>query len=186
MKISKIFFLASIMLAGTFANAQTKYNTRNGFVGFFSHTPLEDIKGDNNQVSALLNIEDGEYNFLVLIKSFELPKALMQEHFNEDYMESDKFPKSTFTGKIKDISKIDFKKDGEYAVIVEGNLTMKDKTNPVSVPGTIIIKDDKIESKAKFIIKPFDYNVEIPSMVKDKIAKEIEISVDVIMSQMIK
>jgi polyisoprenoid-binding protein YceI len=96
-------------------------------------------------------------------------------------MESDKFPKSTFKGKIKDLSKVDFNKDGEYAVTVAGSLTIKDKTNEIEVPGTIIVKDGKITAKSKFKVRPEDYNVNIPALVKDKIAKEIDINVDAIL-----
>src|SRR4030042_6695880 len=91
------------------ANAQ-KYMTKNGYIGFFSHTPLEDIKADNNQVASVLDISTGEIVFQVLIKSFHFEKTLMEEHFNENYMESDKFPKSTFTGKIINLSSVDFSK----------------------------------------------------------------------------
>ncbi len=159
----------------------TKYFTRSAHIDFYSHTPMEDIKADNDQVSALLNLVNGEFVFTCLIKSFVFPKALMQEHFNEDYMESDKFPKSTFNGKIKDLSKIDFTIDGEYSVLVEGKLTMKDKTNEIEVPGTLIIKDGKITARSKFKIRPEDYNIHISAMVKEKIAKELEINVDAVM-----
>lgn len=186
MKIKTLVFTLVSLIITSVSFGQIKYNTRNGFIGFYSHTPVEDVKADNNQVTAVIDIEKGEFAFIALIKSFEFEKALMQEHFNENYMESDKFPKSTFSGKIKDMSNVDFKKDGEYPVIVDGNLTMKDKTNTVSANGTIIIKNGKIEAKSKFKIKPEDYNVIIPDLVKDQIAKEIEITVDVILSPVAK
>jgi hypothetical protein len=181
MKKTSILLLV-LFCTASFVNAQTgKYYTRTAHVDFYSHTPMEDIKADNNQVSAILDITNGEFAFTCLIKSFEFPKALMQEHFNENYMESDKFPKSTFKGKIKDLSKVDFNKDGEYAVTVVGNLTIKDKTNNIEVPGTVIVKDGKITAKSKFKVRPEDYNVNIPALVKEKIAKEIEVNVDAVM-----
>lgn len=177
-----ILLLQVLVSTSLFVNAQTnKYFTRTAHIDFYSHTPMEDIKAENNQVSAILDITSGEFAFTCLIKSFEFPKALMQEHFNENYMESDKFPKSTFKGKIKDLSKVDFNKDGEYAVTVAGSLTIKDKTNEIEVPGTIIVKDGKITAKSKFKVRPEDYNVNIPALVKDKIAKEIDINVDAIL-----
>jgi hypothetical protein len=93
------------------ANAQ-KFMTKNGYIGFYSHTPVEDIKADNNQVASVLDVSTGEIAFQVLIKSFQFEKALMQEHFNENYLESDKFPRSTFSGKITNISEVNFSKTG--------------------------------------------------------------------------
>lgn len=179
----KLMILALVVLAAGSANAQ-KYMTRTGHVSFFSHTNVEDIKADNNQVSGVFDAASGALAYTVLIKSFQFEKALMGEHFNENYMESDKYPKSTFTGKIKDMSGVDLKKDGEYKVEVEGSLTMKDKTNAVKVPGTITVKDGKVGTKTKFNVKPADYNVEIPAVVKEKIAQEIEVTVDVVMDPM--
>lgn len=181
--MKKTFILFQVLInSALLVNAQTtKYFTRTAHIDFYSHTPMEDIKADNNQVSAILDVTNGEFAFTCLIKSFEFPKALMQEHFNENYMESDKFPKSTFKGKIKDMSKVDFNKDGEYAVVVAGSLTIKDKTNEIEVPGTIIVKDGKITAKSKFKVRPEDYNISIPALVKEKIAKEIEVTVDAVM-----
>jgi len=95
-RLTFIFILSFLFLA---VNAH-KYMTKNGYIGFFSHTPTEDIKGDNNQVAGVLDISTGEMVFQALIKSFHFEKALMEEHFNENYMESEKFPKSSFEGKI--------------------------------------------------------------------------------------
>ena len=178
-----IFTLAALLTLSQLASAQ-RFMTRSGHVEFFSHTTMEDIKADNNQVAAVMDATAGTIAYTVLIKSFQFEKALMQEHFNENYMESDKYPKATFSGKVKDMSKVDLTKDGEYKIIVDGNLTMKDKTNAVSIPGSIIVKGGKVEHKAKFTINPNDYNVSIPAVVKEKIAKDIEITVDAALDPM--
>jgi polyisoprenoid-binding protein YceI len=94
-------------------------------------------------------------------------------------MESDKLPKSTFTGKINNLTSIDFKKDGSYPAEVSGDLTMHGVTKPLSIKGTINVKEGKVSAESKFSIDPKDYNVVIPDLVKDKIAKEIEITVNV-------
>ncbi|MBA4322227.1 MAG: YceI family protein, partial [Odoribacter sp.] len=99
-RITLLLVLFTVFFA---ANAQ-KYMTKNGFIGFFGHTPMEDIKADNNQVSSILDISTGELVFQALIKSFHFERALMEEHFNENYLESDKFPKSGFKGKITNLS----------------------------------------------------------------------------------
>ena len=157
-------------------NAQ-KFITKNGFIGFFSHTPMEDIKADNNQVASILDIASGEIVFQVLIKSFHFERALMEEHFNENYMDSEKFPRANFKGKITNLSSVDFKKNGTYEVTVEGELTIRDATNKVSTKGTIEVVSGGINADSKFIIVPEDYKIEIPGVVRDKIAKNVEVTV---------
>ena len=167
-----LFFL-NIVLA---ANAQ-KYMTKNGFIGFYSHTPMEDIKGDNNQVVGALDISTGEMVFQALIKSFHFDRALMEEHFNENYMESDKFPKSVFKGKISNLKDVDFSKNGIYNVTVEGDLTIHDVTNKISTQGTIEVVSGGINANSKFKIVPEDYKINIPGVVKDKFDKNLEVTV---------
>jgi hypothetical protein len=168
-----LIFLLNILLA---LNAQ-KYMTKNGYIGFFSHTSLEDIKGDNNQVAAIIDISTGEMVFQALIKSFHFDRALMEEHFNENYMESDKFPKSSFKGKITNLSSVDFSKNGTYSVIVEGDLTIHNVTNKISTKGTIEVITGGINANSKFNIVPEDYKIVIPGVVRDKIDKNLEVTV---------
>jgi YceI-like domain. len=173
-RIVILFTISFLFLA---ANGQ-KYMTKNGYIGFFSHSAMEDIKGDNNQVAGVLDISTGEMVFQVLIKSFHFEKALMEEHFNENYMESDKFPKSTFRGKITNLSSVDFTKQGKYDVTVEGDLNMHDVTNKISAKGTVELVQGGINAVSKFNIVPEDYKITIPGVVRDNIAKTLEISVN--------
>jgi polyisoprenoid-binding protein YceI len=154
-----------------------KYITKNGYIGFFSHTPLEDIKADNNQVASVLDTSTGEIVFQVLLKSFHFQKTLMQEHFNENYVESDKFPKSTFSGRITNLSAVNFSKNGVYDVTVEGDLMIHGVTRKVMAKGSIEILTGEIKADSKFIIVPEDYNIKIPAVVRNNIAKTIEITV---------
>jgi len=167
-----VFFL-NIILA---VNAQ-KFMTKNGFISFYSHTPMEDIKGDNNQVVGILDISTGEMVFQALIKSFHFDRALMEEHFNENYMESDKIPKSIFKGKITDLKSVDFTKNGIYNVTVDGDLTIHDVTNKISAKGTIEVVTGGINASSKFNIVPEDYKIIIPGVVKDKFDKSLQITV---------
>lgn len=167
-----VFFL-NIILA---VNAQ-KFMTKNGFISFFSHTPMEDIKADNNQVVGLLDISTGEMVFQALIKSFHFDRALMEEHFNENYMESDKIPKSVFKGKITNLVSVDFTKNGTYSVMVDGDLTIHDVTNKISTKGTIEVVSGGINASSKFNIVPEDYKIVIPGVVRDKFDKSLEVSV---------
>jgi len=160
------------------------YVTRNGMIRFYSEAPLENIEAINRQVSSALNVESGEFVFRVVMRSFNFEKALMQEHFNENYVESHKYPNATFEGSIVNLNKIDLTKPGEYNAIVEGDLTIKDVTKSIKQNGTFLVKADEISGKSVFAIKLEDYNIKIPAAVKDNIAKEIEITVDVPLKKM--
>ena len=168
-----LFFLLNLVLA---LNAQ-KYMTKNGFIGFYSHTPMEDIKAENNQVVGALDITTGEMVFQALIKSFHFDRALMEEHFNENYMESDKIPKSMFKGKITNLSSVDFTKNGTYEVTVEGDLIIHDITNKITTKGTIEVVTGGINANSKFNIVPEDYKITIPGVVREKINKNLEVTV---------
>lgn len=156
-----------------------KYITKNGKITFFSDAPAEKIEGHNNQVNTALDITTGDLVFKVLMKSFEFENALMQEHFNENYVESDKFPTATFKGKITNLSEINFTKNGKYKALVDGDLTIHGVTKKVKHFGTFEIKDGKILVNAKFSIALKDYNVKIPNTVLKNIAEIVDITVDV-------
>ena len=174
--MKRLTFLMILCLLFLSANAQ-KYMTKNGFIGFYSHTPMEDIKADNNQVAGVLDIATGEMVFQALIKSFHFEKALMEEHFNENYMESEKFPKAMFKGKITNFATANFSKNGTYEVTVEGDLTIRDVTNKIITKGTIEVVTGGINASSKFRIVPEDFKISIPGVVRDKISKDLEVTV---------
>ena len=170
--------LLSLMFAFAFANAQDRYKTTNGHIRFYSHTPMEDIDANNNQVGSILDVKTGDIYFNALIKSFEFPRALMQEHFNENYMESDKIPNAKFKGVVLNIKDVDVKKDGDYAVDVKGDLTVHGVAKNITVKANLQVKGGKIMGTSKFTVTAGDFNIAIPSVVKEKIAKEIEVTVE--------
>jgi len=172
-----IFILALSLLTGMQSKAQNFF-TKNGKITFFSKTSMENIEAVNNQVVSLANTATGDLAFSVIITGFLFKKALMQEHFNENYMESAKYPKATFKGKIADLSKVNFTKDGSYAVTVSGDLNMHNVTKTVSVPGTITVKGGKFNAAATFNVLLADYNISVPKVVEGNISKTIEIKVD--------
>ncbi|MFC1732385.1 YceI family protein [candidate division KSB1 bacterium] len=174
-------FLFFFLIISNAISAQ-KYITKNGKISFFSKTPVENIEAHNQQVNSALDISSGDLVFKVLIKSFEFEKALMQEHFNENYLESDKFPNATFIGKVFNIGDIDFSKDGTYDAKIEGNLTIHGVTKKVRETGTFTVKDGKIKGMSKFVIFLKDYEIKVPSAVVKNIAESIDIIVDVTMS----
>ena len=117
------------------------YVTKNGHIKFYSETPIETIEAHNYAVNSALNPNSGDFVFKVLIKSFEFEKALMQEHFNENYMESDKYPNAMFKGMVINAGDIDFTKEGTYEAMVKGDLTIHGVTKPVEEKGTCTVKE---------------------------------------------
>ena len=173
-KISLFIFL----LAGIGAKAQD-YLTRNGNINFYSHTAVEDIKASNNEVVSILSSATGAFEFKVAIKSFHFAKQSMEDHFNNsDYMDSEKYPKASFSGKISNLSAVNFTKDGTYNVAVEGNLTIKDVTKPVVAKGTIVIANGVLTAQSTFTVKRLDYHIVGESFVQKKLSEDIQITVN--------
>lgn len=169
--------LAIFLLIASSVSAQ-RYITKNGYIRFFSSTPVEDIKAHNRQVQAALDSETGELVFKVLMKSFSFKKALMQEHFNEKFIESHKYPHSTFKGEIVNLDEINFEKDGEYPAKVEGKLTIHGVTQDIKEEGTLTVEGNTVHAQTQFMVAVADYDIKIPSAVKDNIAKEVKVTVD--------
>ena len=159
------------------AHAQ-KYLTRNGKVTFFSKATIENIDAINDEVTSIIDTKKGEVAFNVLIKSFKFKKALMEEHFNENYMESNTYPKASFKGNIVDISKVNFTKDGTYTLNVKGDLTMHGVTKNLEAPASIIIAGGRLSAISNFKIKLKDFNIKIPATVVNNIAELIAVSVE--------
>jgi hypothetical protein len=154
------------------------YFTKNGYLSFFSSTMMEDIKADNNQVISILNTATGDIQFSLLNNAFHFKKALMEEHFNETYMESGKYPKSVFKGTISNLKDVPLSKDGEYNITVSGNLNIHGVTKTISVPGKLTVKAGNISASSTFKIKPKDYNIRIPASVKNNIAESVELTIN--------
>jgi len=171
--------ISLLLLLGLLQVVQAqKLVSKNSHIWFTAGTSLEDIEGHNRLVVSILDPATGDLAFNLLVKSFDFKAALLQEHFNENYMESDKYPKSSFKGKITNAGSINFKKDGMYPAEVSGDLTIHNVTKPVTTKGTIEVKGGTVTAKAEFFVKPSDYSITIPAVVGDKIAKEVEITVD--------
>lgn len=172
-----LILIAVLFLSTTITDAQ-KHITKTGHVKFYSHTPIEDIEAINRQAVGILDTETGSMEFKLLIRSFEFEKALMQEHFNENYMESDEFPKSSFEGIIQNLQDIDFNTPGTYSVTVAGKLTIHGVTKDIKVNGDIEVTQNEIKTTSIFKVKPSDYNISIPDVTRKKIAQELEVTVN--------
>ena len=148
-----------------------KFIGKNGEISFFSGAPMEDISALNNKVSAVYDIKTTQLVFQLDIKDFIFPKSLMQEHFNENYLESDIYPKSTFIGMLL--------KNQNGKATVQGDLTIHGKTNRITVEGTLKREKNTVNILAEFIVNLEDYDVEIPTILMYKIAEEIEVKVSI-------
>lgn len=175
MKKSILFFF--ILMAICFTSSSQQFMTRTGFVGFYSKAALEDIHAENNQVYAIIDAAKKNLAFSLLLKSFIFEKELMQTHFNENYVESDKYPKAIFNGAYT--GDVDLKKDGVYPINLKGTLILHNVTKNIEMPATLEVKAGKILGQAAFKIKPEDYNISIPSVVREKIAKEVAVTVKI-------
>ncbi len=161
-----------ILMVQGLAVAQ-KYISEKSTITFFSSAPLEDIKASNSESRSVFDSDEGEIVFSIPISKFKFKKSLMQEHFNEKYLESDKYPKSTFSGKIEGYEKGISNKE----VWTEGELEIHGVKNTIRIPGSLTFKGDKISIESTFTIKIADYKIKIPSLLFQNIAEEVEVTV---------
>jgi polyisoprenoid-binding protein YceI len=173
-----------IVLAGVLlmtiatATAQDKYFTKSGKVRFVSKGAIETIEAQHKSVTCVLDTKSGAVQFAVLMKGFEFRKALMQEHFNENYVESDKYPKAEFKGQVVNNSSVDYTREGAYNVQVKGQLTIHGQTKDMETTGKITVKGGKVQTATGFTILLSDYNISIPAVVKDNINNTVQITAD--------
>lgn len=175
----KKIIISTFLIFGVvgFAFSQ-KYFTKEGKITFVSQAPLETIEAENNTSTFVMDLATGKIQMATLIKGFHFEKALMEEHFNENYMESDKFPKATFKGKF-DGATIDVSQDGVLMVPIVGLLTIHGETKRVEMPASFTVTGGKVKARAQMRVKLSDYKVAIPKVVKDNISEEVKITVEV-------
>jgi polyisoprenoid-binding protein YceI len=164
-------------MASSAVFAQDKFYTKTGKINFYSKAPLEDIEAKNKTVTAVVDSKSGAIQFQVQMRGFEFEKKMMQEHFNENYVESSKYPKSEFKGTITNNSEINYTKDGTYTAKVKGKLTLHGVTKDVETTGTLKVNGGKIDANSTFNILLSDYNIKIPAVVKDKVSNNVKIVV---------
>lgn len=177
--MKKIYILSLALCIPFFSISQGKYFSRDGKIDFHSNAPVEDIEAHHNQVSSILNTDNGDIVFSMLIKGFEFEKALMQEHFNENYLESDKYPKAIFEGKIMNFPDVDLTKDGSYDLEIHGDLTIHGVTKSYTMPATMERKGESLQGVSNFKVAVADHNIKIPSAVVDNIAEVIDVNVNI-------
>jgi hypothetical protein len=176
--------MKKIILTSVFACMVLHFNTTfaqlmkgdKSTVSFYSKTPLEDIDAKNTNIVSVMNTASKDIQIQVVAKGFVFKSALMQEHFNENYMESEKYPISTFKGKVNEM--VDYTKDGTTKVSATGKLTMHGVTKEVTIPGTITVKGDAVTIDSKFQIKLEDYEIKVPSLYVKNIAETIDVTMN--------
>jgi len=174
MKQSKFHILFLILFCPLIA--KDIYFTRSGTISFYSSAILEDIEAINDQVTCVLDLETGEVAFRVPIRGFTFKNALMQEHFNENYLESEKFPNAAFKGKIDGFNSIKLSQDPQE-VTLTGTMTIHGISLEIREKGTIILSDGMIRGDAQFHIEVADYGIVVPKIVRNNIAKTMDITV---------
>jgi polyisoprenoid-binding protein YceI len=174
MIMKKLFFVLLILSQSSYLLAQ-KFTAEKSEVSFFSHATIEDIAAKTDKSNSIFNVATGEIVFSIPIKEFQFEKNLMKEHFNEKYMETEKFPKSTFQGKITGYQQ---QATGEQQAKAVGKLTIHGVTKDIDMPGTIEVQQGKVVVKAKFIVKLADYKIKIPTMLWKNIAEQVEVTIN--------
>lgn len=171
-KLSLILAFAAVT---GLASAQKK-TTTSATIAFDATTEKDDnAKAENKTAIAAIDTKTGTVAFEAIVKSFNFTNEMMQEHFNgPKWLDSDKFPKSTFKGKVTNISEVNFEKDGSYKANVEGDLTIHGITKPVKTTATVNVKDKALNTSANFSIKLADYGI---TSAGGKLAEETKISV---------
>jgi hypothetical protein len=182
--MKKIILSVFILILLTNLSAQ-KYFSKDAKINFSATSSLEKIEGSNTKGTLVIDGATNKLEAAVLVKGFHFEKALMEEHFNENYMESGKFSKATFAGEITDMKTVNMAKDGDYKVNVKGKLTMHGVTKDITTTATITVKGGTIAAgKTSFKVLVGDYGIAIPGAVKDKIAKEAKIDVEANLQKM--
>jgi polyisoprenoid-binding protein YceI len=171
----KVYLILIVFLAVSKLFSQGKYLTKEGYISFFSHSIVEDIKADNRQVLSVIDTETGEIAVQLLMRSFLFKKALMQQHFNESYVESHKYPKATFKGNISNYEELN-NQNGETEI--KGILTVHGKEKEISVIAKFEFVKDQINISGDFMVEVADFDIKIPSVVRNNIAKVIKVTFD--------
>lgn len=173
--MKKIFLLTSAFILMAFIAEAQIYMGKTCEISFFSDGPIEDIAAKNTTAKPILNTTTNDIAIKITIKGFDFDKELMEEHFNEKYLESDKYPYATFSGKINE--KVDYKTDGVTKVTVTGKLNIHNVEQVRTIDGTITVKGGEIQLDCKFIVAMKDHKVEIPTLVAQNIAETVEVTI---------
>ncbi len=181
--MKKIFLVAASVAITNIMQAQI-YMGKTCVTHFFSKTSMKDIEAKSNTAKPVLDAASGNFQMRIQNTSFKFESSFMEEHFNENYMESEKFPYATFKGKINE--KVDYAKDGEYKVTCTGSMEMHGTTNQITTSGTLTVKGKEVTIVSKFKVKPADYKIKVPSLYVKEIAEEIDVDITTVLEPYVK
>lgn len=184
MKKIAILFTCMLIFSTLDSKAQDRYILENTSVRFFSDGVLEDIEAMNTDAKGIINASKDEFLFKIPIKSFKFPSALMQVHFNENYLESDEYPEATFKGKIE--GNYDLTKDGDYNIKAVGDLVIHGVAQARTIPAIMHVKNGNASIESKFNVKVADHKIKIPTVVVKNIAEEVEVTIKAALRKYIK
>ncbi len=171
-----------LLLAGALAphaaSAQTgRYLTRFGLTTLFSATPVVDIEARNTKTAAVIDLATGQVAVSLLMSDFQFERSLMQQHFNESYLETDQYPRAIFTGKLEDYQAGALQPGAKLTVFAKGELSMHGRLRPISAPVWLELKDGRLIGTTRLVISPADFGIEIPFIVRDHIAKAVDVNI---------
>ena len=160
------------------ACAQTgRYLTRYGLTTLFSATPVVDIEARNSKTAAVIDLSTGQLAVSLLMADFQFERSLMQQHFNESYLETDQYPKAIFTGTLVDYEPGALQPGAKLTVVAKGELSMHGRLRPLQVPVYLELRDGRLTGTTRFVIAPADFGIVIPLIVRDHIAKAVDVSI---------
>ena len=181
--MKKVILLIAGVVITSLTHAQI-YAAKSCVTHFFSKTSMKDIEAKSNTAKPVLDAASGNFQMRVQNTSFKFESSFMEEHFNENYMESEKYPYATFKGKINE--KVDYAKDGETKVTCTGTMEMHGTTQQITISGTVTVKGKEVTLYSKFKVKPADYKIKVPSLYVKEIAEEIDVDITTVMEPYVK
>jgi polyisoprenoid-binding protein YceI len=176
--MKKSFFIFCCVLISISSHAQQLYSSKSATISFYASTPAEDVEATSTRASSVMDIKTRNLIFRVSNTTFAFPKKLMQEHFNENYMECDKYPVSTFKGKILD--DVDLTKDGTYQVTIDGSLDIHGVQKNYQTKASLVVSNGNIRAKTNFKVKVADHQIKIPTLVFAKIAQIVDVQISAV------
>jgi polyisoprenoid-binding protein YceI len=176
--MKKLILIVFCALASMSVHAQNIFISKSATISFFATTPAEDVEATSDKANSVIDVKTRNLIFKVSNTSFQFPKKLMQEHFNENFMESDKYPVSTFKGKITD--DIDLTKDGTYNVNVDGTLDVHGVTKSYQTKANLVVSKGLITAKTTFKVKVADHQIKVPTIVFAKIAQIVDVHISAV------
>lgn len=176
--VMKVLFAAAFVLAGySRAGGQSKYIDRAGTASFFSSAPIEDIAANSTQAVSILDVATGDVVASVRMRSFDFKKSLMEEHFNENYVESHKYPQATFKGRVRNIEALNVSREGRYVLDIAGEITLHGVTRSITTKTEAVVTNGTIAATAVFPLRVADFKIDVPRLVIHNIAEVVEVTV---------